>query len=818
MSVLVVLLALVCLAMAAWLRAAGTAVTRIPRADALRDSAEHVSGAATVAELLEDRELINPAVSVVAVALLVVSAVLVTALLASDAGLATSVGSSLAVGLSVFFVGDLVPRQVGRHRTQTIAYHSARLLAVAIRLGGWANDLLPEPESMESGRESTTAEEEAELVGEQLGQAFARVLLPDGAPRKARMLDHDTFVRAASDALARGARDGMRAAMLMVRPAEEAFVSTLRPDDVVGLRDKRTIEILTLSMHPEAAVAIADRIQRLMPGTCAVGAALYPDHGDYFEALEAGAEGSLERAEAVGASGPAFPDDEPRLLKIVDPDLDAMLLSHAGRQALVMACQLLDRGLDAAAEEALDLVGRATRADCGLILDAAGTQQAVFGRHGAPSEDFSRSFVRRALEQGRAIYERDALTHQAASPSDSVALLAIQSVIVVPVRRGDRVAGAVYLDRRLGGKPFNDQDFRLAELFGGRISTLLEQARERGEQTRRIATLEAIVAGGLEELSRRYRYGELIGRSSEMQAIYRLIEQVKDVPFPVLIEGPTGVGKELVAKAVHYNGARRDRPFVAVNCGAIPESLAESEFFGHMPGAFTGAVSRRLGCFEMAQGGTLFLDEIEAMPELIQVKLLRALEERKIRPVGAVGEIEVDVRVIAASNHSLAALLKTGALRLDLYYRLNGITIAVPSLSSRREDVPLLVNHFLDRAAEEMSEARKPVSARAMAVLKSYAWPGNVRELKNEVQRLMALAGAKIDLRDLPPHVIANSAPMRVAAAESYDAALAEFERAFLTRALEAHDWKITPTAKKVGLSRNGLKAKLRRLGIKVTE
>ncbi|HLE94744.1 MAG TPA: hemolysin family protein [Acidimicrobiia bacterium] len=162
MSVLVVLLALVCLVMAAWLRAAGTAVTRIPRADALRDSAEHVSGAATVAELLEDRELINPAVSVVAVALLVISAVLVTALLASDAGLATSVGSSLAVGLSVFFVGDLVPRQVGRHRTQTIAYHSAGLLAVAIRLGGWANDLLPEPESMESGRESTTAEEEAD--------------------------------------------------------------------------------------------------------------------------------------------------------------------------------------------------------------------------------------------------------------------------------------------------------------------------------------------------------------------------------------------------------------------------------------------------------------------------------------------------------------------------------------------------------------------------------------------------------------------------------------------------------------------------------
>lgn len=256
------------------------------------------------------------------------------------------------------------------------------------------------------------------------------------------------------------------------------------------------------------------------------------------------------------------------------------------------------------------------------------------------------------------------------------------------------------------------------------------------------------------ELTREYNFQNLVGNTDEMHQIFEMIKRVASTPTNVLITGESGTGKEMIAKAIHYNGELKSRPFVTINCGAIPENLMESEMFGHKKGSFTGAVVDKEGLFETANGGTLFLDEIGELPLNIQVKLLRALQERVIRRVGATEDQRIEVRIIAATNRDLQQMVNEGTFRQDLYYRLNVINIISPPLRNRVQDIPILANHFLRKYNDRLGKSIQGISAEAMSLLKTYSYPGNVRELENIVERTVALeSGTSILPESLPPFV-----------------------------------------------------------------
>lgn len=256
------------------------------------------------------------------------------------------------------------------------------------------------------------------------------------------------------------------------------------------------------------------------------------------------------------------------------------------------------------------------------------------------------------------------------------------------------------------------------------------------------------------ELVKEYSFQNMVGNSQAMHVVYDMVRRVSQTPTNVLITGESGTGKEVVAKAIHYNGPLKDRPFVTVNCGAIPENLMESEMFGHKKGSFTGAVVDKAGLFEVADGGTLFLDEVGELPMSIQVKLLRAIQERVIRRVGATDDMKVEVRIIAATNRNLEDMVQKGTFRQDLYYRLNVINIKTPSLRERREDVPILAAHFLKKYNDRLNKNIGGISQEAMEILKKYDYPGNVRELENMIERTVALEGGSTILPEsLPPMV-----------------------------------------------------------------
>jgi len=256
------------------------------------------------------------------------------------------------------------------------------------------------------------------------------------------------------------------------------------------------------------------------------------------------------------------------------------------------------------------------------------------------------------------------------------------------------------------------------------------------------------------EMQREYTFQNMVGNSESMHKIFELVRRVSHAPTNVLITGESGTGKEVVAKAIHYNGPLKDRPFVTINCGAIPEQLMESEMFGHKKGSFTSAVADKPGLFETADGGTLFLDEVGELPVSIQVKLLRAIQERVIRRVGATDDIKVEVRIIAATNRDLEYMVKNATFRQDLYYRLNVINIRTPGLRERKDDIPLLANHFLKKYNDRLGKTIGGISAEAMETLQKYEYPGNVRELENIIERTVALEGGAMILPEsLPPFV-----------------------------------------------------------------
>src|SRR3990170_4361848 len=310
---------------------------------------------------------------------------------------------------------------------------------------------------------------------------------------------------------------------------------------------------------------------------------------------------------------------------------------------------------------------------------------------------------------------------------------------------------------------------------------------------------------------------EIIGGSAVMEALRRQIAVAAPTNGRVLIQGENGSGKELVARAIHALSARRGGPFVEVNCAAIPEELIESELFGHEKGAYTGAVSRRKGKFELGNGGTLFLDEVGDMSLKTQAKVLRVLEEQAFERVGGTEQIKTDVRVIAASNQNLSDLIAVGRFRDDLFYRLNVIPIEVPPLRQRKEDIPLLVEHFIRVFSLENGKRPKTVSVEALAYFLVYDWPGNVRELRNLVERLVIMTPREvIRPEDLPPPVRPKEAglPHDQVKERTLKEAREAFERAYILAELRAQDWNMTRTSERLGLERSHLYRKLKAYGI----
>lgn len=314
---------------------------------------------------------------------------------------------------------------------------------------------------------------------------------------------------------------------------------------------------------------------------------------------------------------------------------------------------------------------------------------------------------------------------------------------------------------------------------------------------------------------------KLLGDTAPICALRGKITKLSRSQAPVYITGESGTGKELVARLIHELGARRDGPFVPINCGAIPSELVESEFFGHKKGAFTGAVSDKQGLFQAAEGGTLFLDEVADLPLMMQVKLLRAIQERAIRPVGGHEEINVDVRILSATHKNLAACVREGSFREDLFYRLNVIELNVPPLRERRDDIPLLAEHILALLAKKNHLDKPSISTAAMEQLQSYAFPGNVRELENILERALTWAeGDTIEVADLmlPEHQVVTGpqssppAGQEEALPEDLESCLEVQERQLIMQALEATRWNKTAAAKKLGITFRALRYKLKKL------
>ena len=321
------------------------------------------------------------------------------------------------------------------------------------------------------------------------------------------------------------------------------------------------------------------------------------------------------------------------------------------------------------------------------------------------------------------------------------------------------------------------------------------------------------------EVEEYHSFVDIVGRDEHMLEIFDLIGRVADSDATVLITGESGTGKELIARALHQQSRRAQRPFVAVNCTAIPEQLIESELFGHERGAFTGAVQRRIGKFELAHTGTLFLDEIGSMRLDMQTKLLRALQEREIERVGGERTIKVDVRIVAATNADLRELVKEKAFRDDLYYRLNVIPVYVPPLRARRGDIPLLVRYFLDKYNRQFNRRLRGFSLAAIEALQAYDWPGNVRELENIVERLVVISKHEmVQLRELPLDLQPSQTPLLEQLDEQgYDLrkAVHQFEREYIRRVLEKTHWNQTAAARILGIHRNTLLGKIEQLGLR---
>ncbi len=431
----------------------------------------------------------------------------------------------------------------------------------------------------------------------------------------------------------------------------------------------------------------------------------------------------------------------------------------------------------------------------------------------------SRSVYRKVVKERAAVLAADARTEVA--ETESLMGASIRSTVGVPLWKGDVILGVLQVDNRSAPGMLKPGDVEMLLVLASNASLAVANARLIKRllvAEERLQKENSFLKGREEKRRSGGPTVQIIGSSGAMQSVITQLDKVVDTRVTVLIEGETGTGKELIAAAVHYRSRRRDKLFVAQNCAALAETLLESELFGHKKGSFTGATEEKKGLFEIADGGTLFLDEITETPLSLQSKLLRALQEGEIRPVGATTAKHVNVRIVAATNRNLEEEVKRGRFREDLYYRLKVFPIRLPPLRERRDDIPLLAAHFLERYAAEIGKPVGGFAQQAMELMKGYDWPGNVRELQNEVQRLVIQlepgAFATPELLSARIRQVEGLVGRAGVAKGTLKDMMDSVEKYFLLEALREHGNNKTNAAKSLGITREGLHKKLRQFGI----
>ena len=468
------------------------------------------------------------------------------------------------------------------------------------------------------------------------------------------------------------------------------------------------------------------------------------------------------------------------------------------------------RGLDDLLEALLKLLFELVPAQRGAILltsEESFEANLVFGLDRAHGNDravtVSRTIVQQVLRDGVALLASDGVSEWTQA-TDSLISTGAHSVMCVPMILLDRKIGVLYLDTTLPRDQFNNEHIKLVAAISGIAAVAIENARQ-------FEWLETEKERLLSDVNIEHN---MIGEGEAMQRVYHFISKVAPTDATVLISGESGTGKELAARAIHRNSKRAHKPFMAVNCAALNESLLESELFGHEKGSFTGAFAQKKGRLEVADGGTIFLDEIGELTPTLQVKLLRVLQEREFERVGGNVTIKVDLRVIAATNKNLEEAIEAGQFRQDLYYRLNVVSLEMPALRDRREDIMLLANYFADKYSAQCNRKLKGFSPEARNWLLSYDWPGNVRELENAIERAVVLGTTDMILaEDLPEALLETQ--VTLASPATYHNAVAQTKRQIILNAMEQAAGSFSDAAKLLGVHPNYLQRLVRNLNLR---
>jgi len=470
------------------------------------------------------------------------------------------------------------------------------------------------------------------------------------------------------------------------------------------------------------------------------------------------------------------------------------------------------RDLEELQAQLLDLIFEVVPAGRGAILlgDGANSEfSSLYARTRQAGQHqlvrVSRTVAHHVLKENVAILGVDIAASDALRDVESLAVSEVRSLLCVPLSVFDRTIGCIYLDSTTTVNRFQEDHLQLMAAIAGISAVALDNARRSQwlEQENQRLSLEI-----RQELN-------LVGESARVKEIFQFLARVGPTDSTVLIEGESGTGKELAARALHRNSHRNQKPFVAINCAAIPETLLESELFGHERGAFTGAASQKKGKLEVAEGGVVFLDEIGELAPALQVKLLRVLQEREFERVGGTHPIKIDVRVIAATNRDLDDAVRKREFRQDLYYRLAVVKLTMPPLREHREDIPMLTRHFIQKNAKRCKVKAKPVSREAMAALVSYDWPGNVRELENAIERALVMGSSDtILLEDLPESLVEQQ-PSGGMSEGRYHAGVKELKKSLIMNAVEQTRGNYIEAAAVLGVHPNYLHRLIRNLGLK---
>jgi Nif-specific regulatory protein len=471
------------------------------------------------------------------------------------------------------------------------------------------------------------------------------------------------------------------------------------------------------------------------------------------------------------------------------------------------------RGLEALEKQVLELIFEVSPAERAAILLCEQNPDectSVFGwdRRTGPNQpvQVSRTIVAQVLLEGVAVLCNDLPADDAYANTDSVVMRHIHSVLAVPLEVFDRPLGVIYLDATDPEARFDEDHLQLLTAIGGIAASALDNARRMEwleEENRRLQS----------EMNVEHN---MVGESPKMREVYQFINRVASRDSTVLIFGESGTGKELVARAIHRNSGRANKPCVAINCAALAETLLESELFGHEKGSFTGAIAQKKGKLEVAEGGTVFLDEVGELAPMLQAKLLRVLQEREFERVGGTRTIKLDVRLIAATNRDLEEEVKKGRFREDLFYRLNVVSLRMPGLRERREDISLLASYFAAKYAKRANRTIVGISPQARAFLSGYDWPGNVRELENAIERAVVLGSSDLILpEDLPEVILEKAGPAGGTEVNAFHDAVRDAKKHLIVTAVEHAGGNYTEAARMLGLHPNYLHRLIRNLNLR---